>query len=59
MVKFILGMVVGGLIMAMIGANNPKATKEAYKAGFQAATSAIAQGTQSASKAATELAKNK
>lgn len=59
MMKFILGMVAGALVFAMVGASYPKQTKQAYKTGIDTATTTLATGAQAAQKAANEqLAKN-
>ena len=59
MVRFILGVIVGAGVFAMVGATYPKATKQAYKTGIDTATSTVAQGATAAEKVVNEqLAKN-
>lgn len=52
--KFIAGVVVGGLIMAIVGSTHPKETQAQLKAGSDTITAAVSNGASQAQKLASE-----
>lgn len=51
---FVLGAVVGGLLMAAVGSTHPKETQSALKSGADTITSSVSSGANAAQKYASD-----